>query len=408
MTALAELSPLVRALFSLWALLLCLVNIGSFVLAAVKKHFLLSAFATLLFVPAYFLWQVLFDFSLAVSSGTMESISAKLTALPFPAWLAVFILATVLAAALLFRNIRYDQTSVTLRTIKMFLDRMPCGICCWLENGRVLFSNHCMDDLCMKITKSPLLNGKDFQDALTNDILRVDQKVWRFALRQMDMDGELLYELIASDITKEYAKTEALKKDQAELSRINQELMDYYRSIDESVARQEILQAKMNIHDEMNRLMLETTAADSRKGVNSLEHILSLWEQNALLLCLEADRKNRERSGELDELATALGIQLILESPLPWDLTEGQKALFFYAAQEAIINAVKHAQAKTVRITIEPTEKTWQCFFINDGKMPTGEITFQGGLKNLARLAENQGASIETVTGDTFALILRF
>ncbi len=184
--------------------------------------------------------------------------------------------------------------------------------------------------------------------------------MWRFARREITVDGEELYEMIASDITTEYAKTEALEQDKAELSRMNQELWDYYLSIDDSVHRQEILQAKMNIHDEMNRLMLSTVAAD-KKDTQALDNIFSLWEQNALLLCMEADKKaNQQESNSVESLAKALGISLIWHGDLPPALSEKQKELFFFTAQEAIINAVKHAQAKTMEISFEeaPNELT--------------------------------------------------
>ena len=66
MVAFELLPAAVRAVFALWALLLCLVNLGSLVLAAVKKHIKFTAFALLLFAPAYALWQVIFDKQLAL------------------------------------------------------------------------------------------------------------------------------------------------------------------------------------------------------------------------------------------------------------------------------------------------------------------------------------------------------
>ena len=52
MAAFELLPAAVRAVFALWALLLCLVNLGSLVLAAVKKHInafpFLKAFGILL------------------------------------------------------------------------------------------------------------------------------------------------------------------------------------------------------------------------------------------------------------------------------------------------------------------------------------------------------------------------
>ena len=406
MMSFAMLSALARAIFALWALLLCLINIISAVRAAVKKRFRFTTTALVLFAPAYLLWQVIFDFSLVGSTPQVAALTDFLCGLSWVYWFAVFVLLTAAAALLLGLNIRYDRRFINPGTIKLYLDQIPCGICCWRENGRVLFSNICMNELCAAITKQPLLNGKHFYDAVQDGILTVDGKVWRFATREITMDGETLREMIASDITSEYAKTAALEEDKAELSRLNKELWEYYLSIDESVQRQEILQAKMNIHDEMNRLMLSTVAAD-REDTAALDRIFSLWEQNALLLCMEADKKTaQQQSGAMESLAQALGIRVLWDGELPAAFNDAKRELFYFTAQEAMINAVKHAQAEEMAITFEETDEHLTCRFTNNGTMPAGEVHFEGGLANIAFLAEKQGATLQIETNDKFSLVL--
>ncbi|MBR2589591.1 MAG: hypothetical protein IKE65_01560 [Clostridia bacterium] len=408
MMTFASLSASVRALFALWTLLLCLMNIGSGVIGAAQKRYHRSALALGLFVPAYFCWQVIFDFSLVGNTAQAAASSAALCALP---WLYLFLallILTSLAVWLFAYNIRYNKNFITPGTIKVYLDQIPCGICCWQENGHVLFSNICMNELCAALTGTRLLNGNQFREAVKDSILNIDGKVWRFVCREIMLDGERLYEMVASDITHEYAKTRVLEKDKAELARLNTELKEYYLSMDESVKRQEILQAKMNIHDEMNRLMLSTVAAD-KEDTRALDQIFSLWEQNALLLCMEADKRDEQQESEaLDELAHALGITLIWKTDLPSTMNGEQKELFFLTAKEAMVNAVKHAQASTMEIYIESTKDSLLCRFVNHGKMPAGEVHFAGGLANLERLAEKQGAALYAEAGEEFTLYLRF
>ena len=402
------LSALARAMFALWMLLLCLVNIGSAVLAAVKKRFFFTGIALALFAPCYLMWQVIFDIHLTMGTAQTAPLSVATGALSPWWWLLAALLLTAAAVTLLAYNIHYDKTFITSGTIKLYLDQMPCGVCCWRENGRVLFSNICMNSLCTAITGKPLLNGNQFQKAVEAGILTVEGKVWRFACRKMETEGEPLWEMVASEITAEYSKTRALEADKAELSRLNEELWDYYLSIDESVQRQEILQAKMNIHDEMNRLMLSSVAAD-KEDTEALDHIFSLWEQNALLLCMEADKKgNSLQSENIESLAASLGISLQWSGEAPEGLEEGQKELFFFTAQEAIINAVKHAQAKNMEIENILTEEGLICRFTNDGALPEGTIHFEGGLANLARLAEKHGATVQVEVEKKFTLLLKY
>ena len=408
MSAFLLLSASVRAGFALWGLLLCLVAIGCAALSAVRKRTRLTLLALGLLAPGYFLWQVIFDLRLFGASEGAAGVSLTLGGLPWLGWLAAFALLSLAAALLLGYNVRYDRTNITPGTVKLYLDRLPCGVCCWRESGRVLFSNVCMNRLCLALTGSPLLNGNDLYSAAADKILTADGRVWRFSCREFSFDGEPLHEMIASDITSEYAKTQALERDKAELSQLNRELREYYLSIDEVIRRQELLQARVNIHDEMNRLMLSATAADSGDTA-ALDRVFPLWEQNALLLCMEAEEATDAKAADsLEKLAGALGIRLVKEGSVPQSLTAPQRGLFYSAAQEAMANAVKHAGAKTLTVSFDETGTALCCRFVNDGAMPPAPVRFTGGLANLSLLAAKQGATVSAEAGTQFALCLRF
>ena len=407
MTSLSMLPEAARSCFSLWTLILCLIGVFSVILSTVQKRILSAVCSAIPFLCSYFLWQILFDLHLLGGSDA-ASISRLSGGLPWVYWLLALLALTSVEVLLLTGVIRYGKHSVTPAAVKLCLDQMPCGVCCWRDNGRVLFSNACMNRLCMDITGGALLSGSQFYDAVSDEIKTVGEEVWRFSSRDILLDGERLHEMIASDITAEYAKTQALEQDKEELSRMNRELQDYNRSIDEIVRRQEILQAKVNIHDEMNRLMLSTMAADGDDAA-TLDRIFSLWEQNALILCMEADEAADSKAAErFRQLADTLGIKLIWRGALPAALSRKQHSLFYSAAQEAIVNAAKHAQAKSMTIAVVEDDDVIRCTFTNDGELPQGEVCFAGGLMNLSILAEKQGAMLAAEAEDAFSLSLVF
>ena len=408
MTTFVTLSPLVRAFFALWALLLCLTNIVSALLALGKKHYLFSGAAVVLFAPLFFLWQVIFDLSLAGKTGSIADVSRWIGNVAWVWGLVAFLALTLTTLLLLGYNIRYEKNYITPNSIKVYLDKIPCGVCCWRESGRVLFSNICMNRLCVAMTGGPLLNGNHFREAVKDGMLTADGKMWRFTCRETTLNGELLYEMIASDVTTEYAETQALERDKAELSRLNRELKEYTRGIDDIVRHQEILQAKVNIHDEMNRLMLSTMVAES-EDVATLDKIFALWEQNALLLCMEADETSDQKAAtRIEELAKALKITMTWRDAVPTGLSDEQRSLFYSAAQEAIANAAKHAQAKEIVISFTQDGSTLSCHFTNDGNVPRGDVRFSGGLANLTRLADKMGATVSARTDEKFTLTLVF
>lgn len=408
MTPMYLLSEFARSLFSLWSLIICLNSLFSLVRSVVLKRLRYAALALVPFACSYFLWQVLFDVHMLGGKEGEAAVSAALCSIPFIYWILMLLALTAAALVTRIAVNRYGRNSVTPDAVKQCLDRIPCGVCCFGDDGRVLFSNVCMNRLCVAVTGERLSDGRKLSDAANGLVVNAEGRKWRFTASELTFDGEKLHELIASDVTAEYAKTEALQKDKEELSTLNRKLKEYMLGIDESVRRREILQAKVNIHDEMNRLMLSTAAVASEDSAAE-ERIFSLWEQNALLLCMEADRSSdSEELTGIEKLGEALKVTIVWKNELPESLTDRRRELFFSAAKEAVVNAAKHAGAKQVEISFSETDDEIRCSFANDGKLPDGKVKFAGGLSNLSLLAKRQGGSIETDIGGVFKVSLVF
>ena len=401
------LSSLTLSLLCFWSFILCVADIVNIIMATSRKRYVFALISLGLFLLDYFIWQIIFDLILVGNTENLAIMTKNLSNLSFILWLTVFIVLTVLTTIIFSNNILYEKNFITPNAIKLYLDKMPCGICCWKDSGRVLFSNICMNNLSLAITNSPLLNGNQFYESLNDEIFKFDNKLWKFSYRETILNGEHLHELIATDISTEYSKIQALEKDKSELLLLNEELKNYTLNIDETVRRQEILQAKVNIHDEMNKLMLYTMSIRG-EDISELDKIFSLWGQNALLLCLEADNiKNEKVLKDIQKLAEILKINLKYED-LPSSLNDKERSLFFSATQEAIANAIKHAQANNMEITFSEDENYIYCNFTNDGKMPCEKIKFTGGLDNLSHLAKELKAEILTNFDEKFTLTIKF
>lgn len=405
MTSLYLLPELSRHLIALWAFMLCIFGIAVIVYAVFQRSYKTAVVSLVPFACPYLIWQMLLAINLG--DGIIDIVIAQrvLDHAPWLSWIAVLIAVTLVMALLLAGSIRYNKNHITPNAIKLCADRMPCGICYWRDSGRVIFSNDCMKHLCISLTNKPLLNGNHFRAALTDGYLTVDGKAWRFVCRDLTLDGEPLHEMIASDVTEEYAKTEMLRKDTEELSRINRELQEHHLRITDTVRKQEILQAKVNIHDEMNRLMLRTVVADCHNKAE-LASVFSLWKRNALLLCMEAET-DKMAVDKIENLAEQMNIRLVWKSELPESLTDKQRELFFSAFSEAIINAAKHAEAETLTVSFAETDNDLFCTFENDGKI-TGNTQFTGGLANLSLLAKEQNAVVTAEADQTFRLSVIF
>lgn len=411
MTTICELPFSLRALFGLWAFLLCCTGVIGIVLSVFFKRYRYALVSIAAFAPAYLLWQVIFNISGIVKNltvGASVNASRVLSGLPWFVWVLALLVFSFAALWSIHLNIRYSRTHITPFAIKLCGDKMSCGICYWADNGRVIFFNDCMNRLCLAITGSQLLNGNSFRDAVSGGSRVVGTEVWSFTFRDVTLGGRLLHEMVALDITETYAKTESLRRGNERLARMTEELKTFSLRIDDVVRRQEILQAKINIHDEMNHLMLITVAAD-QDDTEALDRIFTQWQKNALILCMEAEEPSEQNAVEkLEQFAQLLGIMLHWNGSMPAALTENQQALFFTAAQEAVVNAVKHGEAERVDISFTESGTGIGCAFENNGRIPAGGIRFTGGLANLSLLAAEQEAVLSAETGETFKLQLLF
>ena len=408
MTSFNALSSLMRALFALWALLLIVISIINAVLAFNKKKYFFGLTAIVLFLPTYFFWQIIFDDSLSRSGAAISAATGAMVNLNWLYWLLIFLVLSILIVILLVYNVHYERNYLSVNSIKLYLDQVDCGVCCYKDNGRVMFVNMTMNKLCLKLTGTQLLNGKQFYEVTKDQILAVGDERWRFSSREVFIGHERMHEIIATNVTSAYLKTQQLEKDKAELSKINKELQDYNLSIDEVVRRQEILQAKVNIHDEMNRLMLSTVATN-QNDIAALNKIFAFWQENASLLSMQADENQQEAMlQKIEDLAKALKIHLVWKGEPVSVLNEEERKIFYIATQEAIANAAKHAKANRMSILIVRVDGHFECHLMNNGERPQPTITFTGGLANLEKLVEKKGAALKVTCGREFDLSLVF
>ena len=405
MTAFLNLTSPVRCLFLLWGLLNCFAAIVCMVYGLRQKQRRYALSALPCFGASFFLWEIMTDVANFYLREPHNAFCLRCAEMPWLLFAGVLLLCMAVSAGILRCSLRYHKSHITPDSIRICADLMPCGICYWQDGGKVIFANTCMTELCFALLGTALQNGEELSAAVSEPILPIGKQVWSFTSRTVQLKGAPLHELIAADITELYAKTAKLKAENEEIARYNEALRTYHLHIDETVRQREILQAKVNIHDEMNKLMLTTVAAGSEGG-GSLDDAFALWQSNALLLCREAANEDGGSVENLERIAAALKIKLIWHHPLPDGMEKKQRSLFFSAAQEAIANAFKHAGVRTLTIDCIPTADGVLCEFGNKGRLPDSPVSFTGGLGNLKSLAEWQGAEVFVSVSDRFTLTL--
>lgn len=394
-------------LLCFWALLLCLGSLADLLLLLRQRRFGLCAGSVLCLLLSYLALHVCMAGTELRRGEYTPGSAGFLLYLPWRSWLGLLLLLTVLWTVLFVSVYVWRRTHITSASIKESVDGLPAGVCYYLEDGRTIFSNHRMNDICYSLLGRSLQDGQALR-AFVGD--RAMLALWdgtavTFRHRLLSYGGAPLHELIADDVTELYEKTEQLRADNERSRLLAAGMKAYGETVGDTVRRQEILQAKANIHDEMNRMILATARAAQEGSEEERLKILRMWQNQALLLCKEADRNSGSSTvDDLNALAAVIGLRLRWNR-LP-DRADGPRvlSLFLASAREAIANAVKHAGAQTLTVDLEESPAALRASFVNDGEAPAAPVTETGGLATLRRRLEGAGGTMNVETAPVFRL----
>ena len=423
-----ECNVIFRAVVGCTGLLLCLVGICNLVLSwrQKKKHFLCIA------IPILCMGDVTVQ-----TCRTMGGLAE----LPAGLWISLLLFFSGVSVWLSIANLGWRRNHITPLSIQESFEKLTEGLCFYREDGQCILVNGRMHEICRELTGHMLLNGREFEEFLFGEsgnntlVPMPGERTLSCRHRELGYHGDRIHEVIASDVTEQYAKTLQLKARTERMKEFSHELREYNVGIQDMVRREEILRAKMNIHDEMNRLLLFSKNAIS-EGEEEKKKALLAWKSNALLLCKETEGSEggssaiREALRDLEAMAKSLKCVLVCVGTSD-RATEKAVRLFVLATREALNNAVKHAGARHLFVALEEDEAGMKVSYTNDhaenhslsnresagndsldnrmatgigAKLPgnmTGEL---GGLKNLRQKLEEAGGEMEITAEPEYRL----
>ena len=106
----------------------------------------------------------------------------------------------------------------------------------------------------------------------------------------------------------------------------------------------------------------------------------------------------------LMKAAHSAGIEVLITGQMPKQ--KDANMLFFDAATEALTNAVRHADAKTLCVELTEDNKAYSVCFTNDVSKPQNKIVEGGGLGSLRQKTEQIGGTMEVLYQPEFVLRL--
>ena len=391
--------PEIRGLLSLWLLFICLALVWALMKLWQQKQYKVLVPTLAFFAACDIYWQYLNANS--YDTGTNKQAYRIDFA---PIWLIVLINAILTVAVVCFglHIARWQKNHISAVSIKESFDTLPTGVCFYENGGRIYLVNNAMDTLTQKLAGQHLYNGERFWEILKSKsissadensaVVEIDGKTYAFSKYPNTVNGQELYELIAADITEEAAQNKELERKNADLEQLNRMLEEYDSNLAQIVHEREILQSKVKIHDDMNVLLISTMNSIENYDESEAKRVSAMWNEGVLELRRDTAPYRKNPLETLESLADSLGVALEFSGVFPDE--NNRVRLLITAVSECMVNAIRHAGAKTVFV------KSNENGFVitNDGKAPEGEIAEGGGLSNIRHRADriNAGLSIES------------
>ena len=289
---------------------------------------------------------------------------------------------------------KWKKGNISRHSIKQFFDELPIAIFFYNTEGLPLLTN----DTLNHFLGNPINNGNNFSHYLKDHDYMIDYRGRTFLFNQTQIDDQFI-QIIGIDITESNKLTKQLEIENEQLYLMNSMLKEYSKQIDQIIKDEELLEAKIRIHDDLGRILLTTkyflTNPDSTMEIEELRR---LWKENNQGFLHHQRMSKSNPYHELEKAASFIDMKIELEGSDPFD-----QELFITGCRECLTNAKKHGNAKVLHVRIEKDS----IVFSNDGTPPSLPIIEKGGLLSLHKMVEKKKAIMEIRNEPSFTLTIR-
>lgn len=325
-----------------------------------------------------------------------------------------------ISMALLYFDIKKINQTLSQESVKEGFDHLPMGLSFYDENGYQIMCNDVMHNLIIEIDCLNILEIDDIMQRLID--ISVEQnlpnviyiksgrtirlsgdRVWQFKKIITHQNDAKYIQLTAYDITdiyklicEENKKTEKLKMMAKDIENLSKDMLKIIRE-------QEILNAKINLHNKMGAVLLESKnyfeQPSSKKKASLLQSYSKVFE---MLSGVDQEDKNDNEFKRLKELCKKLNIDMkytgqILDSKPIRKVTAE-------AMRQCITNTLKHAGGTEIYVDMSYDKVS----ISNNGTPPKEKIVEGTGLKSLRQLCEKSGYQMIVDSFPNFILTIIF
>lgn len=328
---------------------------------------------------------------------------------------------------------RAHRDQLTAGSVKEACNNLPFGLCFFAQNELPVLCNVQMSRITEELIGKNMQSLGELERALlypadgVTQLMIEGKKYYRFSdgnewlfekAEVTDDEGNRYFQVTAANHTELNRLNAECRTRNLELKKMMKRLDRIRANMADSVREQEILTAKMRLHNKMGGCMTAArqyymqnlTDESAEKNPGQKAELLKVWSKT--VSDLEEEIGQNDEGTQLEELtgiAKNAGLEIIIHGQLPAD--PGVNGLFMMALRECMINAIHHAAAGRLDLgltrqdeTVKGAGGTVTGVFTNDGRAPEGEITEGGGLTGLRGRIEAAGGTVTVRSLPVFSL----
>ena len=392
----------------------------------------------------YLLLNGMFHFEEPAYPRTWPAVTTMLCSLPVAAVACFELLSFGYLLWEFYVSRRFRESHLTPWSVKETLDLLPAGVAFAQEDGNVVFSNLTMKEIANSLTGKILTNlepvmesartcslgkeelqesdgkrrakakelqesdGKRRTSAETLQVALPDgSKVWQLMPGKIMESGQSYLQLTATDVTAQARINEELQGKNKKLRELRRRLEIYNRTAEQIIISQELLNARMQVHNETGHVLLASRHyMDHPSAIDEEALLQTLKLTNAHLLKeYEEDDTERDALSEAIEMAGEIDVTVRLTGMIPEDGTP--RSILAAAVSECATNTKKHADGDLLVVNAEETEGRWTFRLSGNGGPAEKPVSESGGLSSLRTLVENVNGTMEVATLPSFTLIIK-
>lgn len=300
-----------------------------------------------------------------------------------------------------------NRKIIDQRSIQESFNNLPTGICFFNEDGLPVLCNPAMHRFSFAVCGKDVQYITDLQACLSDDFapepparkegslfFHADGSAWQLDVSQVKQkDGKVYIKYIAADITELQKMRMELTAENKQLRKAQAELRQLSANVVAITREEEILNAKMRVHDEMGRCLLTAQSYLKKDRKESIPNsIAASWQKAVSMLKYNNDTPDEDMLLQIRKICDTLRLSLVLTGPMPKQRNDAY--ILTCAIRECVTNAVRYAEATELQANFTETEQTATVTITNNGKTPEKEITEGGGLSNLRRRVERVGGTM--------------